>query len=162
MQDFRNSRRLAVAVLALVVTACATSSNPATPAWNRYVEFDRALTYNSSADLEPFLSAQMLHLVETVPSGEDERKQYREEASYPLWLDSETEHHEKKTADGGACLTVNGLSRDGGPASLTVRFVEEDQLLRADEIIYGLVESADQLPTTAQCPSEFMASETDV
>ena len=66
------------------------------------------------------------------------------------------------TPSGGACLTVNGLSRDGGLASLAVRFVEEDQLLRADEIIYGLVESADQLPTTAQCPSEFMASETDV
>lgn len=68
-----------------------------------------------------------------------------------------TPFHERSVED-GRCLTVSGMTFDGEPDYMAVRYTEEDGHLKADDIHYVYPETSEDFPSEAVCPDEITLS----
>lgn len=148
-------QRCVLIAVGITVGGCAFFQPNESKGWEAYQSFEQQLENQNDTDsLSPHLSQRILSLLEQA-SSDVEKRRFTTEVSYPLWVVQENAHFEKSTDSGDICLTVNGLAPGGGPASVSVRYIQEGGRIKAEEIHYELMETDSQYPVEARCPSEF-------
>lgn len=145
-----------ILVFAAALAGCAHKLAENTDSMAAYLAFSRALKAGENIVWSRHLAARIDEDFKRAPD-DVARQGILRQVAYPHWLDKVDEHFSKATP-GGSCLTVNGLDKSGEPASVSVRYVAENHVLKAEEFHYQLVESRDQLPTKPMCPAEVVVS----
>lgn len=121
--------------------------------WQSYRDFEYELKhYPANVNFKHHVSTSIQGKIKQARS-QGERLALKLHAAYPLWLVEEHAHYVKKTAR-GSCLTVNGITREGNPGSVSVEYVLEDKKLKADKVQYDHLESTAEFPSDARCPME--------
>lgn len=139
----------------LILSGCSTTSERDLPAnaWQAYQSFKKELESNlQTTDFNQHLASNWIEYFDNAEG--DELKELKNHAAYPAWLSTTLAHYQMFSED-GYCLSVNGIAFDNTPGTVSVRYVIEDDRLKASEIHYRYWENEDEFPDEAKCPEDF-------
>lgn len=138
------------------ISGCSTTpqggSSPNT--WLAYNSFKQVLENNpQTTDFRDHLASNWTKLFESADG--DDLEQLKNYVAYPVWLSIIQAHYQKPIED-DHCLLVNGIAFDESPGTVSVRYVIEEDQMKASEIHYQYWEVETEFPEEARCPNDFV------